>query len=113
MIILEKYRKWLEKLIGLDRRGGLGSILLQNVYLMTLISFVSNEMAYFILNIHGGLDRAMSVVPAFFGVLPNMSIYIFLLINRKRYYALLDEMQNIVNESTDHSKSAHVATGHA
>lgn len=108
MIILAKYRKWLEKLIGLDRLGGLGSILLQNVYLITFMSFVSNEMAYFILNIHGGIDRAMSVVPGFFGVLPNMLIYIFLLINRKRYYGLLDEMQDLVNESTENLKPDNV-----
>lgn len=99
MIILEKYRL-LQKLIGLHEGGGRERILIRILYSVVLISFNSIEVIYIILNARDGIEQAVSGLCAIGGIIPALASYAYLLVNRKRYYSVLDEMQQIVDEST-------------
>lgn len=99
MIILGVYRRFLQRLVGLDPRGGCENIYRRFIYSILLISFVSNQIAFFILNIADGFDRAVPALPSIGGVIPAAASYLYLLINSEKYYSLLDEMECIVNES--------------
>lgn len=98
MIILEKY-KWLQKSLGLDPLGGIENILVRILYLVTLISFNSTELIFIILNIRDGIEQAAPALAPIGALVSVMISYGYLLINRKVYYFLLHELQEIVNES--------------
>lgn len=100
MIVLEKY-KLVEKLVGFNPHGGVENTILRIVYMVTFISFNIMELIFVILNVQNGFDRLVMVtaICAFCGVVPVMFSYAHLWINLKRYYALLDDLQQIINES--------------
>lgn len=99
MIIFEKYQL-LQKLIGLHPNGGYESIIVRITYLFVFMSFCAMEVIIFILNVRDGINRALNAICALSGVVPPMTSYGHLLINRERYYSVLRKMQEIVNEST-------------
>lgn len=98
MIVLEKFIL-LERFLGLYSRGGPENILVRIVYLVTFILFNSMELVFFVLNIPNGIVKAAPALTALCGVVPAMACYGQLLIVRERYYSLMNEMQNTVNES--------------
>lgn len=98
MIILEKYRL-LEKFIGLSPDGRIENIISQTIFVHTLISFNLMELIFIIVNSQYGFEKAATALSPICGVIPAMADYIFLLFNRKQYYSLLREMQDIVNDS--------------
>lgn len=98
-IILEEYQV-LEALIGLNPLGGSGNMIVQIIYSAAFISCIWTETTYFIVNIDGGIDAAGAVLPPIGGVLPDMLIYMYLLMNQKRYHTLVSGMRNLVSEST-------------
>lgn len=98
MIILQKYRL-LERLIGLDAHVGWERIFVRIVYLVSFISFNLMELIFIILNIHDGIDQAIPALAPISGAFPLLACYGHLLINRDRYYYLMNEMQDIVNGS--------------
>lgn len=89
----------MEELIGLDQFGGKEDIILRAAYLFISSSLVAMELAFIILNIHEGIERAMSALAPLFAAITTLACYIHLLINRRSYHSLLNEMQKIVNES--------------
>lgn len=99
MIILEKY-KLLEKLIGLNPSGRIENIILRTVYLVILMTFNLMELIYIVVHFREGIDRAAPALAPFSGVFPALANYIYLVMDRQRYYSLLTEMQDFVNEST-------------
>lgn len=98
MKIFEEYRL-LERLIGLNARGGRESIFVRIICLISIILMAAMELAFFILNIHDGIDRAMPALASLCGSLPTLACYGHLLINRQRYHSLFNQMENIVTES--------------
>lgn len=99
MIILEKY-KLLEKLVGLNPFGRIENVILRTIYLVTLITFNLMELIYIVVHFREGIDRTAPALTPFTGIFPALANYIYLVMNRKRYYSLLAEMQDFVNEST-------------
>lgn len=99
MIILEKYQL-LEKLVGLKPFGGRESIVLPIIYVVTFISFNLMQLIFITVNIQEHVVQALTALGIFFGVMPAMLTHMYLLINRTRYYSLLNEMQDVVNERT-------------
>lgn len=98
MIILKRYRL-LERLIGLGPFGGKGDMVSRTAYLLVNSSLVAMELAFIILNIHDGIERAVSAFAPLFAAITTLACYIHLFINRRSYHSLLNEMQKIVNES--------------
>lgn len=96
MIILERYRL-LERLAGLDPLGGRISLIVRIIHLVTFISISAMESIFIILNIHDGIDRAAPALAPLCGIIPGMAYLAHLLMNRERYYSVLNEMQEIVN----------------
>lgn len=97
--ILAEYRL-LEKLIGLNPLSGSGIRFLQFIHLVIIISFLSSELTFFVVNIHYGIERAGSVLPPIGGILPESLIHIYFLLNHERYWSIMNAMQDIVREST-------------
>lgn len=98
MIVLEKY-KWLQKAIGMNPLGGRNNILLRILFSLLFVSFNLMVSIFFILNIHDGIQKTFSILPAICGVMSALLTYWHLLINRKQFYSILFELQKIVNES--------------
>lgn len=98
MIVLEKYRMF-EKLLGLHPLGGRKHIYVRISYFVTFISFNLMELTFIILNIHEGIEKVASALSPIFVVPSSVACYAHFLINRDRYNSLLNEMQDIVDES--------------
>lgn len=107
MIVLEKHRS-VEKSIGLDRRGGkCQSVLVQLIHLITLFALNTMELIFIILHISSDLDQAVLAVIPVGGAFPIMVSHMHLLYNRKQYYSLFDELQDMVNKSGLKSNYSH------
>lgn len=100
MIILAKY-KFLQKLIGLDPLGGFENIVLRFIYWFLLFSTAMLISIFFFLNIHDDIHRAWGALTALIAFTTVVTTYSHLLIYRHRFYSLLDELQDIVNESVE------------
>lgn len=98
MIVFGRYRL-MEKLIGLNPIGGRENGFLRIVHLFFIVSFDLMESIFIILNIDDGIDQVAPGLAPLFGTIPPMVSYVHLLINRGRYYSLMNDLQDIVNES--------------
>lgn len=98
MIVLKEY-KFIQKLMGLNPFGGLENIILRVIYSILLLSSGLMISIFFILKIYDDIYRALAALPAIFGFALLLATNWYLLINRKRFHLLLDELQEIVNES--------------
>lgn len=101
MIILQNFQR-LERLLGLYPLGQRETIFVRIVYLASFILFNSTELIYIVLNIPDGIDKAAPAIAPFCAVVPTMTCYGYLLIIRERYYALMSDLQDIVDGSTIH-----------
>lgn len=99
MIVLKEY-KFLQKLIGLNPQGGFENIVVRFVYLIVVSSSILMFLGFFIMNIHDNANEALVTLPTILGFSVLLANYLHLLINRKSFCLLLDELQDIVNEST-------------
>lgn len=100
MIILAKY-KLLQKLIGLDPLGALENIVVRITYWLLLFSTAGLISIFFIVNIHDDIHRAWGALTAIIAFTTVVTTYSHLLIYRDRFYSLLDDLQDIVNESAE------------
>lgn len=98
MITLVKY-KLLQKIIGLDPLDGLVNIILRFIFWIFLFSCDLMISIYFILNIHDNKYRAWSAFAAIVAFTSVFATHLYMLICRKRFYALLNELQAIADES--------------
>lgn len=98
MIVLETYRS-LEKLFGLHSNGEWKNIVLRIAILVALISFNSMEFFIVCMNIKNGIVKVAASLTPLCGIVPPTAWYGLLLIIRERYRSLLNEIQNIVDES--------------
>lgn len=99
MNILEDFRLW-ERIIGLYPLGRRETVFVRIVYLTSFVLFISMQLIAIILNIPDGIDKAAPALAPFCAVVPAMTNYGYLLIIRERYYSLMSDLENIVNEST-------------
>lgn len=100
MIVLEKY-KLIQKLMGLDPQGGFEKFILRFIFSIVFILCFSTITIYFISNIHDDVYRVWAVLTSDFPTVSLMSSYFHLMIYRGRYQSLLNDLQDIVNESTE------------
>lgn len=98
MIIFEKY-KLLERLIGLRPFGGWESTFVRTIYLAAFISINIMELMFIIWNIDDGVEVAAPALAPLAGAFTALACYGHLLINLDRYRSLLNELQDIVNNS--------------
>lgn len=98
MIVLREFRMF-ERLIGLNPSGELEKIAVQIVYLALLISTELLLLIFFISNIQRDIYRALGSLPSIIAFTAHMVAYLHLLIGRERFFALYDDLQNIVDES--------------
>lgn len=99
MIVLSEY-KLLQKLMGLNPRGGHGNLAIRFFYLVAALSGVVAFTIFFVLNVHKDIYRAASGLPPIIAFILFMTNYMHLLIRRKRFYSLIDKLQKIVDGST-------------
>lgn len=99
MIVLSEF-KLLHKLMGLNPLGGRGNLAIRFFYFVVGLSGVVAFTIFFVLNVHKDIFRAAAALPSVTGFILFMTNYMHLLIRRKRFYSLIDELQKIVNRST-------------
>lgn len=90
MIVLQEF-KFLQVLIGLNPLGGLESIIVRFIGWTAIFSLL------FFLDTYEYL--VSPALPCFFGLVAHLLSYTDLVVCRKGFYSLLDELQLIVNES--------------
>lgn len=98
MIMFGKYKFVLE-MCGLNPQGGRKNHMARIVYSVIFFFFTLLTSTFLALNFQRDTDQSLSVVCILLSHMAIISTYFHLLINRKQFYALLDEMQDIVNES--------------
>lgn len=99
MIVLEKF-KFFQNILGLDPRGGLKNIIVRVIYWIILFSCELACLMFFLINLHEDMFQSMAVMPVVSVFISHVAIYSYLLVNRRNLNSLLDELQEIVNEST-------------
>lgn len=98
IVILGKYQL-LQRILGLNPYGGFENILLRIVYSVVLVSGISLLLIFLVLNFHDDANLALTTMPPIFGFGAVVPVYFHLILNRERINSLLDELQDIVNES--------------
>lgn len=96
MIVLREF-KFLQKLMGLN--PGVENIAVRLVYLFVLSSCTLMLSLFSISNFHNDIYGALGVLPTIAGFAVLVVNYLQLLISREPFNSLLNELQNIVNES--------------
>lgn len=103
MITLEKY-KLLLKTIGFQPHGGLGDIVRRFILCFAFFSILLMSWILFMVNIGRDSKKAWDAMCVFAGFMTHGPIYSHLIVSRKRMYSLLNDLQDVVNES----KNKHV-----
>lgn len=98
MITLVKF-KILLKVIGLNPLGGRENIILRILYCFMLFSFNFMCFMCFIVNIDDNANLAWAALTSLFAFVSLLAVYLHLLISRGSFHLLLDDLQDIVNES--------------
>lgn len=98
IVILGKYQM-LQKIMGLNPYGGFQNILLRIVHSVILVTGIALSLVFLVLNFHDDVNLALSTLPPIFGFGVVVPVYFHLILNRERINSLLDELQDIVNES--------------
>lgn len=99
MIVLNEF-KLLQKIIGFNPLGGIENIFLQVIYWVAFLSSSWMMCTFFILNVRDDIFGALGMFPAFLAYVSHIVTLSHLLTSRDRFYSLLDDLQEIVNEST-------------
>lgn len=98
MIVLAKY-KLLQKLMGLDPRGGLENVILRFLYFFVFILCLLSLLIFLFSKAYDDIYRLWAVLLPIMATTSLMASYLYLVIYRGRFYSLLDDLQDIVNES--------------
>lgn len=93
---------FMQMLMGLDRQHGFAKDLIRFGYSVIFISAVLLPTFFFLANFRCDLNLALTSFPPIFGLGSLASIYFHMLINRERIHAILNEIQEIVNEGMFH-----------
>lgn len=98
MIVLSEF-KLLQKLMGLNPLGGVENIAVRicNLYILTSCNLMF--VVYLIVNIHGDIYQVLATLPPICAYTSLIATYMHLLLRRKQFYSLLDELLEIVGES--------------
>lgn len=99
MIVLAKF-KFFQHIIGLDPLGGFKNIIVRLIYWIILFSCELACLMFFLINLHEDMFQSLAALPVVSVFISHLAIYSYLLINRRNLNSLLDELQEIVNEST-------------
>lgn len=99
MIVLNEF-KILQKLMGLNPLGGLENIIMRFVHVIAFLSSDVMIAVYFIFNAHDDIIQALGSSNAFFALASHLVTCTHLWMHREEFYSLLDELQDIVTEST-------------
>lgn len=97
MIVLGKY-KFLLHLNGLNAHGGPKNIVARIVYSFLFLLFTLSTVTYLVLNIRLNFDRTLPSLCITLALFAFMPTYFHVLLNRGELYALLDDLEDIVDE---------------
>lgn len=100
MILLEKY-KLILKLIGLDPFGGRWNIIVRFIHWLIMTPFYLMMGIFVIVNIRDDISKALTVMPLILIVTSLMVMFSHLVSLRCKMYSLMDELRDIVIESTN------------
>lgn len=98
MIVVFRKFLILQKLMGLDPYGGRVNFCGRFIFSALMILAILLPLINVILNFRDKADLA--ALPSIFGCGPVAPFYLHLIVKSDRLYSLLDELQDIVNEST-------------
>lgn len=101
MIIFET-NKIFQRFIGLQSSGPgshQGYIIAPILISIPMLSLVLSISLNFIVNIHDDTNRVWSTLPTTIALFVFLILYWHLLINRRHFYSLFEDMQDIVDES--------------
>lgn len=98
-MITLKELKWLQKLIGLNPRGGVENVIVRFMISASILLSILVFFIFFVLKINEDKYKAVAGLPAIFGHLLIIAYYSELLIRRESFNSILGDLQNIVNES--------------
>lgn len=101
MIVLET-NKIFQRFIGLQSSGPgshRGYIIAPILISIPILSLVLSISLNFILNIHDDSNRVWSTLPTTIALFVFIILYWHLLFNRRQFYSLFENMQDIVDES--------------
>lgn len=99
MIVLEKY-KLILKSIGLNPRAGHENIVVRFLQWIKTIPFYLMMLFFFNFNVLDDIYRALTAMPLILVVSTLIPILWHLVTFREKLYSLMDDLQDIVNEST-------------
>lgn len=102
MIILGKYNMLLQ-VTGLDPHGGCKNVIARIVFSILYFLFNLLSIIFLVLTFGDNLEQTLLLMLIIFSHLAIIPSYFHMVINRKRFHSLLDELQDIVQES----KNAH------
>lgn len=109
MIIFGK-RNFLLKMSGLDPEGGRGNTIARISFSIVFVVLNLLSTIFLVLNFRQDIDQTLLIMPLFLAYQATIAIYFHLVINRDEFYALLDELQDIVQGSTSNYKIIKIRT---
>lgn len=99
MIFLGKL-KFLQKAVGLDPLGGLGTNIVLSIYFIGFAILHFMVSTFIVLNIRNNVNVALSAVPIFFGLTSAIFIFCNLVVKQENVNSLLSDLLDIVEKST-------------
>lgn len=88
-----------QRITGLDPQGGRRNTMVRIVYLVLFISFYLSTAIFVALNFHQNIDQALYDVTIINGNSAFALTFSYLSINRKQFYSLLADMEDILYKS--------------
>lgn len=98
MIVFGKYDFYPE-LIGLNPQGGSKNLIGRIILSVTFISFILMTSTFLLQNLHQNLNQVLMPVTILIGFGAIIAVYFHILVNRKLFYGLLEEIESVVLES--------------
>lgn len=91
---------FLQIVTGFDPDGGRRNTIVRMVYVLLFGLFYLTTLKYIAMHVRqDNINQALYVVPIMNAYTAFVLTYIYVFINRKQFYALLDDMEKIVHKS--------------
>lgn len=102
MIILRKYKMLLQVTgLALDPHGGCKNVIARIVFSILYFLFNLLSIIFLALTFGDNLEQTLLLMLIIFSHLAIIPSYFHMVINRKQFHSLLDELHDIVQESKD------------
>lgn len=98
MIIFGEFKLVLQ-ISGLDPEGGRRNLIARIIFSILFVLFNLTATVFLIRSFVRDIEQILLIMPVYLAYHATIVIYIHLLMNRKEFYSLLDELQDILEES--------------